>query len=462
MIPTSTLSMTQSSHEVLKQHLFPGDGQEAAAVMICTRVPGARQRLLVKSIIPVPYSACRRDQNKITWSSEFIEQAIDLGQERCMSLVLIHSHPGGFAEFSDVDDHSDIEIMPCLFAAYGDLHGSAIMLPDGFVFGRLYTPELHISEFDLVSVIGEDLKFYWGSDKERSAKRPMAFTSEMTFELSRMTAAVIGVSGTGSIVAEQICRLGFGRVILIEYDTVEHKNLNRILNTIKADADRGLPKVQVFSDRANQYRNEPYVVPVDANVLSRKAVLALAEADMIFSCVDKLRPRSVADRAAQSFLLPLFDVGVGISTRSLENGELAVDEVVGRIDYVYPDSSSLFDRNVYTSANLQAEALLESDPEAHADQIRRGYIEGMPEQAPAVITLNMRAASACVMEFIARSYPFRQEPNDNYVRTRFMLAEAIEEHTRESEFTKRESPFIASGDEEPLLGLPFLGKEEFN
>lgn len=234
------------------------------------------------------------------------------------------------------------------------------------------------------------------------------------------------------------------------------------MNTIKADADRGLPKVQVFSDRANQYRNEPYVVPVDANVLSRKAVLALAEADMIFSCVDKLRPRSVADRAAQSFLLPLFDVGVGISTRSLENGELAVDEVVGRIDYVYPDSSSLFDRNVYTSANLQAEALLESDPEAHADQIRRGYIEGMPEQAPAVITLNMRAASACVMEFIARSYPFRQEPNDNYVRTRFMLAEAIEEHTRESEFTKRESPFIASGDEEPLLGLPFLGKEEFN
>jgi hypothetical protein len=228
------------------------------------------------------------------------------------------------------------------------------------------------------------------------------------------------------------------------------------------DADKGLAKVQVFSDRANQYRDEPYVVPVNANVLSREAVLALAESDVVFSCVDKLRARSIADLLSQSFLLPLFDVGVGISTRSLENGELAVDEVAGRIDYVHPDGSSLFDRKVYTSAALQAEALLESDPEAHADQVRRGYIEGMPEQAPAVISLNMRAASACVMEFIARAYPFRQEPNDQYARTRFMLAESIEEFMSEAEFPKRQSHLLAQGDDEPLLGLPVLTEEDIN
>ena len=76
-----------------------------------------------------------------------------------------------------------------------------------------------------------------------------------------------------------------------------------------------------------------------------------------------------------------------------------------------------------------------------------------------MIALNMRAASACVMEFIARAYPFRHSPNAKYARTRFMLAECVEEHTSESEFISRHSALLATGSKEPLLGLPALGKE---
>ena len=461
MIPKSTLAMTQRVHEQLQRHLFPGDRKEAAAVLVCTRVPGKRLRLLVKHVILVPHAACsKRDETSITWPSDYIEAGIDLAERRQLTLILLHSHPDGTPQFSSIDDRSDQEIVPCIFAAHGTLHGTAVMLPSGFIFGRCYSSDMQSSRIDLVHVVGMDLQHFWGDELLRTVKRPMAFTSAMTMELSRLTACVVGVSGTGSIVAEQLCRLGFGRVILIEFDKVEDKNLNRILNTVKQDATHEMPKVTVFAERANQYRTRPYVVPVDADVLSRKAVLAAAEADVLFSCVDKLRARSVADRLAQAFLLPLFDVGVGISTRKSLEGEVAVDEVTGRIDYVQPDGSSLFDRGIYSPATLAAEALLEADPEAHADQVRRGYIDGVPEQAPAVIALNMRAASACVMEFIARAYGFRQESNNCYARTRFMLAEAIEEYTAHDEFTARISPLIALGDEEPLLGLPVLAQEE--
>lgn len=137
--------------------------------------------------------------------------------------------------------------------------------------------------------------------------------------------------------------------------------------------------IHVFANRANQYREAPYVFPINANVFSREGVTALAESDALFSCVDKLRARSIADLAAKAFLLPLFDVGVGISTRNDEKLGLVIDEAAGRIDFIHPDGSSLFDRDIYTAATLQEEALLESDPDAHADQIRRGYIEGIPE-----------------------------------------------------------------------------------
>ncbi|KWW34112.1 ThiF family adenylyltransferase [Cupriavidus metallidurans] len=455
MMPT-TLSLPSGLHAQLFNHLFPGDGLEAAGILLCSRVPGPRQRFLARELLPVPYEACgRRTATRLTWPGEYIEQAIERAQGDELALFLVHSHPSGYPNFSPLDDDSDAQIMPSIFEAYGARHGTAVMLPDGRMLARLYSTEGAAVPIDMVSVASDDLHFWWQDIIDTPCSRPVAFTSAMTRELSRLTACVVGASGTGSIVAEQVCRLGFGRVILIDHDHVEEKNLNRILNTVRSDAVEKRLKVEVLAQRANQYRDSSYIKAVGANLLTREAILAAAEADILFSCVDTHRGRSVADRLATAFLLPLFDVGVAIPTREATGGR-AIAEVIGRIDYVQPGKSTLFDRGVYTAASLQAEALAESDPVAHREQVDAGYIDGIPEQAPAVISLNMRAASACVMEFIARAYPFRHESNAGYARTQFMLAEGLEEHVAESEFPSRMMPDLANGAKEPLLGLPIL------
>lgn len=460
MMPATTLSLTQTAHAQLLAHLFPGDGKEAAAVLVCTRVPEPRVRLLVKDLVLVPHHACRRrTENSLTWPGEFIEAAVDLAEAAGLSIILLHSHPTGYPDFSLVDDESDRGVIPCLQEAIAADHGSAVMLPDGRILARMYGPNGDVTPVDLVSVAGQDLHFWWRDSIPYPALRPMAFTPDMSRELGRLTACVIGVSGTGSVTAEQVCRLGFGRVIGVDHDHVEEKNLNRILNTTLADAKGAKAKVHVFADRINQLRPAPFFTAIDADVMTRRAVLAASQADVIFCCVDKLRARMIADRLATTFLLPLIDVGVAIPTRMTPDG-LAIAEVTGRVDYVYPGGSSLADRGVYTSASLHAEALAEADPAAHADQVKAGYIDGMPEHAPSVITLNMRASSECVMEFIARAYPFRQQSNCNFARTRFMLAEAFEEHEAESAFAAKPVPLLGAGAVEPLLGLPALGPQE--
>lgn len=459
MIPGVTLSLTVAAHSMLCRHLFPGDGKEAAAILICSQTPAPRQRLLVRDVLLVPHGECsRRTEHALTWPGSYIEQAIDKAQAEQLSLILLHSHPTNYSDFSVTDDESDLAIMPCLFEAINIAHGTAVMLPNGFIFSRLYETENRPVPIDLVSVAGDDLHYWWYENRHEEIHRPMAFASGMTSELSRLTACVIGVSGTGSVIAEQACRLGFGRVIGIDDDHVELKNLNRILNTVKSDAERNRSKVQVFSDRVNHYRDIPYFTAIHANMFSREAVLAASQADVVFCCVDTLQARMLADRLAASFLLPLFDVGVTIPTRMSPHG-LAIAEVTGRIDYVQPGGSSLGDRGIYTPATLQAEALSKSDPEAHADQVRAGYIQGSPEEAPSVIALNMRAASACMMEFIARAYPFRHEPNANYARTKFMLAEGFEESDSEASFCSNTPSYLARGCKEPLLGLPSLSQE---
>lgn len=458
MTAGTCLAFPGRTHAELLQHLYPGDGLEAAAVLVCAQTPGPRFRLVVQTVVKAPYEACkRRTATAITWPGACVEKAIALGEEAGLVLIPIHSHPGGLFDFSETDDASDRELLPLIFAAYGQTHGSAIMTPDGAVRARLYDPQLKVSAVDVVMSVGDDIRMWWldGATVTGPAPRPVAFTSGMTAELSRLTAAVIGVSGTGSVVGEQVARLGFGRVILIDFDVVEEKNLNRILNTTIGDARAGTNKAVMFAGTVGAYRGEGVATAVPLSIADRSAVLAASQADVLFSCVDTLEARHLADRMAAAFVLPLFDMGVTIPTRSSEAGPEIAD-VCGRLDYVQPGGSTLKDRSIYTADSLQAEYDRRADPAGHQQQLEEGYIKGLPEEAPAVIALNMRAASASVLDFIARFYPFRHDPNGRYAQTRFSLAVGDETLTAESAFTRSPNPLLGTGAAEPLLGLPRL------
>jgi hypothetical protein len=128
------------------------------------------------------------------------------------------------------------------------------------------------------------------------------------------------------------------------------------------------------------------------------------------------------------------------------------------VDYVYPGGSSLMDRGVYDAALLEMEYLATAAPHALAQKIADGYLRGVVEEAPGVIALNMRAASACVIEFIARMFPFRQFPNETRARSIFMLAEGDEDTLAESQFTVGDRFPVALGVTDPLLGLPALAR----
>ncbi len=458
MIPETTLAFSGVLHAQVKGHLFPPDGLEAAAILICTRTPGSRLRLLVQEVILVPYAACkRRARDAITWPGEYLEQAIDLAEPGGSAMILIHSHPSGLFAFSDADDESDRKVIPSLFHAFGALHGSAVMTADGAVLARLYDPDLQACAVDLVTVAGDDLSYWW-ADKATligPGDRPIAFTSGMTAELGRLSALVIGASGTGSIAGEQLARLGFGRVQVVDFDRLEWKNLNRILNSNRADAHANRLKVEVFVEAVTGYRGEGVAIPVPASITTREAVVAAADCDVVFCCVDTLEARHIADLIAASFLLPLFDVGVVIPVRK-KGDTFAIADVCGRIDYVQPGGSTLLDRGIYTPESLRGEYLRRVAPEAHQQELEAGYLKGLVEEAPAVITLNMRAASACVNEFIARAYPFRLEPNHLYARTEFSLAACEEEYVAETAFTRAPNLLLARGNAEPLLGMPML------
>lgn len=459
MITISSLVFAEGIHAALREHLFPGDGLEASAVLLCSRFEGVRTKLLVKDWLPVPYDACKvRSVDAITWPGEYLELAIDRAEKAGLTILLTHSHPGGYLEFSDVDNDSDAVCISALCQAVPGCHGSAIMVDSGEMRARLYREKMVSTPIDLITVIGHDIRYWWASTVGAQLP-PMAFTSKMRDYLARLVAVVVGVSGTGSIVAEQLARLGFGRIILIDHDHVEIKNLNRILNSTIEDATSGKSKVEMFASAIGRMREGEVALAIESSLATRGAVLAAADADVIFSCVDTKEARMIADRIASAFLIPLFDVGVSIPSAKGADGRDTIIDVAGRIDYVRPGGPTLGDRGVYTPASLQAEYLQRTSKEAYKAQIDQGYVKGIQDEAPSVITLNMRAAAACVSEYIARAFPFREESNARYSRTRFSLSGCEEDYFGESQWSVSANPLMATGNLEPLLGIPALGRE---
>ena len=450
------LAISTQHHTQLVDHLFPGDGLEAAAILLCAKSSDCR--LLVKEFVPVSHDKCKvRLPDRITWPGSSIEEAIDKAEPEELSIILIHSHPGGMFDFSRYDDDSDLCVIPSLFEGMSSpmaTHGSAIMTPDGAIRVRIYQRNLDFTNVKSVICSSEDIAIWRASGLGTLEKRPMAFSSAVREDLQHLTVCIVGVSGTGSIVAEQLARMGIGRLILIDFDKIEFKNLNRIINSTLEDAEAGKNKTKIFAASAKRYRDDMEVYCIESSISCREAIEAAGDADMLFCCVDSFEGRQICDRMASVFLQPLFDVAVTIPTRKTENNGVAIADACGRLDYVYPGGSTLFDRGVYSPEALRKEYLQSVAPEDHDEQVAAGYLKGVIEEAPSVITLNMRASSACVTEFIARCYPFRHESNAQFSRTTFSLATGEEEYENECELNRSENPYIGRGLQEPLLGMP--------
>lgn len=415
-----TLRMTGAQHAELRSHLFPGDGNEAVALLICGRRIGEERHILtVRKIVEVPYVLCNRRPDRITWPTDFVDPLLQEGYGKGGAMVKVHSHGSEYHRFSSIDDISDQVLFGSVtsFLDDGLPHASLIMLPDGEMFGRILGEDGKVLEtLTSIMVVGDNLWIWTGSGSASShqdgftLRHAQAFGRSTTEILRRLSVAIVGCSGTGSIVTEQLARLGVGRLILVDPDFVEEKNLNRILNTGKEDAYIKRPKVHALASAIARMGLGQEVVPIHSNLIQKDAVMRVAECDIVFGCMDGVEGRHVLNRLATFYTLPYFDVGVRLDA----DGSGGIERIAGAVHYLQPGLSSLLSRGVYNMARVEAEEMRRTIPEMYRRQVEEGYLRGVEEDRPAVVSVNMFFASLAVNEFLARLHPYRNQPNHEY------------------------------------------------
>ncbi len=453
------LRLTQAQHQTLHTHLFPGDGREAVALLLCGRRSGEERHIfLVQEILLVPHESCSvREPDLITWPTEYVDGLVNDAYGRGKAIIKIHSHSEGYRFFSRTDDLSDRTLFSSVSSLLNDgfPQASLIMLPSGVIFGRALNDDGQFVEpISSILVVGDDLQIWEDTPGEEpgafAVRHSQAFGSGTISRLSRLSAAVIGCSGTGSIVVEQLARLGMGKLVLIDPDVVEEKNLNRILNTGRGDIGRA--KVDVLADAISRVGLGQRVVPRQQNLASPDAVLAAAECDVLFGCVDTIEGRHLLSRLASFYLLPYFDVGIRLDA----DGTGGIEAIAGAVHYLQPGKSSLLSREVYSLKQVEAEEMKRTNPGLYQAQRAQGYLRGVTEDRPAVISVNMLFASLAVNEFLARLHPYRNQPNANFAYVAGNLSEMSllpEPEGPDCNLLKRH---VGRGDMSPLLELAAL------
>lgn len=379
---------------------------------------GEDTRFLVVGLeIPPAGEVVADGEDALRIEATFWARVAKRGRRERLAVLPVHTHPigHGVPRFSVTDRAGEQRLLPVLANLTGLPTAAVVMGPGGEAAegwegdeagnggiqpGRCRDigegPDLAggiVSGQDAVTCLGSTAQPGAPEDDVRFARHIRAFGTQGQRRLAALTVGVVGASGTGSHVCEQLIRLGVGRLVVVDPDQVELVNLNRIVTAFAEDAAKHESKVQAVAAYARRVEGPTVVETLPRSVLDAAAARPLAAADALFGCTDTLASRAVLNRLAIQHYIPYWDCGTEIAS----GGRVGELRAYGRVRFVLAGGPCLVCLGVVDPAALRAELL----PPVERERERGlGYIRDAEVAAPAVVSLNGIAASLAVMHFL--------------------------------------------------------------
>jgi len=125
-----------------------------------------------------------------------------------------------------------------------------------------------------------------------------------------VTVGIVGLSGGGSHIVQQLAHVGVGRYVVVDYDRAEARNLNRLVGGTVEDVAASRLKTEIAERVIRNVNPEAEVIA--RPVRWQEAMPELRGCDVLFGCVDRFNERAQLERVARRFLIPYIDLGMDI------------------------------------------------------------------------------------------------------------------------------------------------------
>ncbi|UCE37008.1 MAG: HesA/MoeB/ThiF family protein [Thermoplasmata archaeon] len=150
-------------------------------------------------------------------------------------------------------------------------------------------------------------------------------------KLREKSALVVGVGGLGATVAEILVRVGIGRLVIMDYDTLEMANMNRM---IYKPNQIGKFKVEALSEYLLEINEQIDIVAHPFNITSGDGYKAfmdeVGKSDVIFGCVDTFGVRLFMNAKCVE------------QKRTFIDGGASLDGIRGSVQVVIPGKTACY------------------------------------------------------------------------------------------------------------------------
>ena len=159
--------------------------------------------------------------------------------------------------------------------------------------------------------------------------------------------------------------------------------------------------MRIVADHLRSIAPEAQIEAVDGDVTDRHVAERLLDRDVLFACTDEHWGRSILNQIAYQYLIPTLNLGA-----ALTGDDDRIEEGVGVVQILRPGHGCLWCSEFLSSDRIRAESLAVGERNALEGE---GYLVGIDEPAPSVITLTTTVAGLAGTWFLQLATDFMGE-----------------------------------------------------
>jgi molybdopterin/thiamine biosynthesis adenylyltransferase len=434
----------------LRKHLLRKDNNEDLIFALWWPSQGRRRLTALINEIIYPEEGDRQIHGNASFNQQYFERVCSLALKKGCGIAFLHSHVGpGWQNMSLDDKTAEKRIAgPALSLTELPLVGLTVGT-DGIWSARMWQHyrgrEYAMQWCQSIRSVGMRLKVDFADliisrpVYREAFKRTLTVWGKKNHEnMARLRVGIVGLGSVGTIVAEILARMGIERFCLIDFDVIKRHNLDRQLYATEDDIGQLKIIIAERLIRKSSTAQNVDVINVPYSIAEKEGYYSALDCDVLFSCVDRPRPRSILNHFAYAHLIPVVDGGIAVRFKSgIFSG------VDWQLQTVAPSRPCLECIGAFNQTDVATEM------EGNLDD--PSYLKGLPKNHrfknnENVIPFSTNLASLEVLQFIALVTGIADISDFGIQRYRYIPGIVDSDIEKECKSDCMSKSFVAQGD----------------